>query len=443
MGLQLGTLLASPFVTGLWWLLRLFQSVFNVTVPAWGASLFQGLFEISLPDAMLGILIAGVAVALFVWVSFSIGKMEGDDSDAGVVSSRKWQVEAIWVGLAGVFVGTLPVIAANRYISVEAYSHYGLPASLACVMAVVGVISLINSRKVRFGTASVLVLLAVLTHYTASLRVLHEEQVIASFWQQVLWRAPGVKAGTTLFVHYPSVNYGEDVDAVAGPANFLYFPEQTNQIPVVYQLVALPQMDYTTKYVLRGGKGRMEGYRTHVGEIDYENMLVISQPVEDSCVHVINSQWPRYSNQESDQILLLGGYSKIESVLTDGSAPRPAEFIFGPEPARAWCYYYQKAELALQESNWEEIVRIGEEVTRVDLGPNDRIEWTPFLQAYAVTGDEQRFRATAEKIGKLLFVRRETCYTLLQMQAIGFSFTSQIQSMVDNEVCRGQVFLEP
>ena len=118
--------------------------------------------------------------------------------------------------------------------------------------------------------------LAVLTHYTASLRVLHEEEVIANFWQQVVWRAPGIKAGTTLVVNYPSVNYAEDVDAVAGPANFIYFPEQTNQIPAVYQLAALPQMAYTTKDVLGGGN-KSYGYRTHVGEINYNNMLVISQ----------------------------------------------------------------------------------------------------------------------------------------------------------------------
>ncbi|HEX5942925.1 MAG TPA: hypothetical protein VFY66_11645 [Anaerolineales bacterium] len=437
-GLQLSYLVTSPLTTGAWWLLRLFQSTFNVTLPAWGASLFQSLFEIPLPNILIGILIAGVAVALFLWVSFSIGKMEDDANESNTVSSQRWQVEAIWVGLAGVLVGVVPVIAANRYISVEAYSHYALPASLACVMVMVGIIFLINSRSVRFGIASVLVLLAVLTHYTASLGVLQEERVIADFWQQVVWRAPGIQPGTTLFVNYPSVQYGEDVDAVAGPANFIYFPGQTNQIPAVYQLVALPQMDYTTKYVLRGGKEKADGYRTHVGEINYNKMLVISQPAETSCVHVVNSQWPRYSNQESDQIMLLGGYSKIESVLTDVSTPRPAEFIFGPEPVHAWCYYYQKAELALQEKNWDEIVRLGDVVSRLDLSPNDRIEWTPFLQAYAVKGDVNTFKATAAKIDKLPFVRREACHALLAMQQVGVGFTLQIQSLVENEVCRGQ-----
>jgi hypothetical protein len=439
-GLQFSYLISSPLITGAQWLLRLFQSAVNVAVLAWGAPFFQDFFEIPLPDIMIGILIAGVVVVLLLWVSLSIWKMEKDDANkSDAVSIGMWQSEAIWVGLVGVFAGVLPVIVANRYVSFGAYSHYALPASLASVMVVVGITSLINSRNVRFGVASVLVLLAVLTHYTASLRVLHEEQVIANFWQQVVWRAPGIKTGTTLFVSYPSIDYAEDVDAVNGPANFIYFPEQTNQIPAVYQLAALPQMEYSTIYVLRG-INRSTAYRTHVGELNSDNLLVISQPTESACVHLIDSQWPRYSNQESDQILLLGSYSKIQSVLTDVSAPRPAEFIFGPEPAhaQAWCYYYQKAELALQEGNWEKIVQLGEKVTQLNLGPDDRIEWVPFLQAYALKGDEQAFKATAAKIEKTPFVRQEVCRTLLKMQEMGSTFTPQIQSLVDDAVCRGQ-----
>jgi hypothetical protein len=443
-GLQLSYLVTSPLLTGTWWLVRLFQSAVNVAILAWGAPLFQNLFEITLTDITIGILIAGVAVVLVLWASFSIWKMENDANKSDGVSSGRWQSEAIWVGLAGVFAGVLPVIVANRYVSFGGYSHYALPASLASVMVVVGIISLINSRYVRFGVTSVLVLLAVLTHYTASLRVLHEERVIANFWQQVVWRAPGIKAGTTLVVNYPSVNYAEDVDAVAGPANFVYFPEQTNQIPAVYPLVALPQMDYITKDVL-GGSNRSYGYRTHVGEINYNNLLVISQPAESACVHIINSQWPRYSDQDSDQILLLGQYSKVRNVLVDVSAPRPAEFIFGPEPAhaQAWCYYYQQAELALQDGHWEKIVQIGDKVTQLKLSPNDRIEWAPFLQAYALKGDEKAFKATAVKIDSSPFVRREACLTLLKMQEMGSTFTPQIQSLMDEKVCRGQAKLNP
>jgi hypothetical protein len=415
-------------------------------VPAWGASLFQDLFEIPLPDTLSGISIAGCAVLLFLGISLSLGKIESNDiNKSHEDSSEKWQARAIWMGLAGVFAGVLPIIVANRYISVEAYSHYALPASLACVVVVAGIVSLIQARPIRFGVASVLVLLAVLTHYTASWQILHEERVIANFWQQVVWRAPSIKAGTTLFVSYPNVDYGEDIDAVAGPANFIYYPEQTNQIPAVYPLVALPQMDYTTRYVLRGDKERAYGYRTHVGKINYDRMLVISQPAEDSCVHVIDAQWPKYSGEDSDQILLLGGYSRIENVLTAGHAPRLPEWIFGREPAheQTWCYYYQQAELALQERDWEKILEMGDQVSQLDLTPRDRIEWAPFLQAYAIKGDEAAFEATAEKIHRLPFVRRETCHALLQMQEMGYGFTTRIQSLIDSEICRGQPELAP
>jgi hypothetical protein len=442
-GLQLSYLFASPMSTGMAWLLRLFQSALNVAVLAWGAPFFQDFFEMPSPEIMRGILIVGIVVALFLGASLSIWKMEdGDINKSDGAPGGSWQSEAIWVGLLGAIAGVLPVIAANRYVSFQAYSHYALPASLACAMVIAGTVSLINSRNVRLGAASLLILLATLTHYTVSLRVLHEERVIADFWQQVVWRAPGIKAGTTLLVSYPSVQYGEDVDAVAGPANFLYFPEQTKQIPAVYQLVALPQMEYTTIYVLRGGTGT-DGYRTHVGKVNYGNMLVISQPAGGACVHVINAQWPIYSNQDSDQILLLGKYSKVDNVLTDVRAPRPAESIFGPEPAHGWCYYYQQAELALQEGNWEKIVQIGDKVNQLQLSASDRSEWTPFLQAYALKGDEKAFEKTAAKVEKLPFVRQEVCRTLHNMQTMGLRFTPQIQSLMDERVCRTQTESNP
>jgi hypothetical protein len=444
-GLQLSYLISSPLLTGLWWLARLFQSAVNVAILAWGAPLFQSLFEIGLSNILIGILIAGVAAVLLWWGSSLLWKRSEQATNVSEpASDGRWQYEAIWVGLAGVLAGVLPVIVANRYVNFAGYSHYALPASLASVMLLVGLISLIHSSNVRFGVASAFLLLAVLTHYTASLRVLHEERVIAEFWQQVVWRAPGIKAGTTLVVNYPSVNYAEDVDAVAGPANFLYFPEQTNQIPAVYPLIALPQMDYMTKDVLGGGT-RSYGYRTHVGEINYDKILVISQPVPNACVHVIDAEWPRYSEGDSDQILLLGRYSKIQNVLVDAHAPRPPEFIFGPEPAyeQSWCYYYQQAELALQRGDWDTIVELGNKVNRLKLTPNDRIEWAPFLQAYAVRGDEQAFKTTATRIDSSPFVRREACLTLLTMQELGSTFAPEIQSLMDEKLCRGQAKFAP
>lgn len=442
-GLQLSYLITSPLLTGMWWLARLFQSTLNVAILAWGAPFFQSLFEIGLSNIVTGIIIAGITFLLLWWGSSLLRKKENNDANGfDAVANERWQSEAILVGLVGVIAGVLPVIVANRYVNFAGYSHYALPASLASVMVVVGLVSLIDSRSVRLGIASVIVLLAVLTHYTASLRILHEEQVIADFWHQVVWRAPAIKAGTTLVVNYPSIDYAEDVDAVAGPANFIYFPEQTNQIPAVYPLIALPQMDYITKDVLGGGS-RSYGYRTHVGEIDYGNILVISQPSQNACIHMINAQWPRYSEEDPDQVLLLGEYSNIQNVITEGTAPRLAEFIFGPEPDHTWCYYYQQADMALQQEDWEKIIEIADKVNQLKLSPNDRIEWAPFLQAYALRGEENAFKRTAVKMDSSPFGRREACRVLLKMQEEGATFSPEIQSLMDEKLCRGHAAPDP
>jgi hypothetical protein len=433
-GLQLGALFASPLLTGAWWAARLFQSAVNVAILAWGAPLFQSAFEIGMTELATGLVLAGAAAALLWWASLSLGKLEGEPADEP--SRGSWQLEAIGVGLIGVVAGVLPIVVANRYVSFGGYSHYALPASLASAAAAVGVISLIQSRGVRLSLASMLVFLAVLTHYTGSLQILNEERIIANFWQQVVWRAPGIEAGTTLVVSYPSISYAEDVDAAAGPANFLYFPEQTNQIPAVYPLVALPQMGYATKDVIGGGT-RSYGYRTHVGEIDTRDILVISQPAANACVRVIDGRSPRYSEDDSDQILLLGQYSDLQNILTDARSPRPAEFIFGPEPEHTWCYYYQQAELAVQVGDWEKIVQIGDQIKQLRLTPNDRIEWAPFLQAYAFTGNEKEFKAAAIKMDSSPFARREACRSLRGMQAAGVVFSPRIQSLLEERLCRG------
>ncbi len=200
------------------------------------------------------------------------------------------------------------------------------------------------------------------------------------------WRAPGIQAGTTLFVNYPGINYGDNNDAVDGPANFIYFPEQTNQIPVTYQFYALPQISSTTNDVL-AGKNRSEGYRTHVALVNFDQFLIMSQPSGTACVHVIDARWPLFSSSDPDQVLLIGGHSNIESILPGQRSPKLAQFIFGPEPAHRWCYYFEKAELAVQTGDWQKVAELGNEAAKQGLHPEDPVEWIPFLQAYADLGD--------------------------------------------------------
>ena len=441
LGLQLGTILQSPLKGGWTWLLALFRSVINQAVLAWWAPYFQGFFEQNNREIFIGLLVACIASAM------TVGYLAWRKKDTG--DNEKIKI-AIWVGLAGVVAGLLPVIVANRQVMFGAFSHYALPASLAAATLLGGIIYSISSRTIRWALVSVLVLLAVMNHISASARVLNEEKVISNFWYQVSWRAPDIKEGTTLNVSYPGINYGEDYDAVHGPANFIYYPEPDATIPVTYPLYGISQYAWTSKEILSGYAYDTD-YRTHVGVVDPGDMLVISQPAEYACVHIINPKYAWYSYNDPDFILLTGSLSKIENVQTDGESPRLVPGIFGPEPAHDWCYFFEKADLAAQNDDWDTILKLVEEVKAKTLHPNERLEWMPFLQAYAVSGNAADFSDTMAKITSVTgsatlasydapkvngFNRKQACNVLTSMNNVGYEFSPEIQELIDTLVCR-------
>jgi hypothetical protein len=415
-GLQLSFLTESPLHTGLLWLIRLFQSTVNISLLAWTMPPAQTIFNYRVSEIFLGIFLALLAVLALGSAEYLIKKITQNKATLPVQAVENWQSEAIIIGLFGVVAGVVPVIMANRFATLGNYSHYALPASLASVAFVGGVVFSITAARIKTGIMSLLVFLSVLTQYTISMRIIQEETTISNFWQQVVWRAPGIQAGTTLVVNYPAIDYGQDVDTVAGPANFLYFPEQTNQIPAIYQLSALEQGDNTSKDILENPtKAFTFRYRTHESEVSYEKLLVISQPTENSCVHVLDGNWPRISVSDPYRISLIAPLSKIDRVLWDGTPPQPDKAIFGDEPAHAWCYYYQKAELSLQNKDWTQIVFLGDEVFKQKLRPTDTIEWMPFLQAYAYTGNVQVLGNIAKAFKQEPTYKKQACQVLQQM----------------------------
>jgi hypothetical protein len=435
-GLQLSFLVDSPLHTGLLWLIRLVQSSLNVSVLAWTMPPAQTIFNYQVSEIIVGLAISALAAAVLIIALTLLDRQKTGEAEVANNHPGNWQIEAIVIGFLGVIVGVLPVVMANRFATLGNYSHYALPASLASAALVGGVVYSITSTRVRLGFMSGLVFLAVLSHYAISLRIIHEETTISNFWQQVLWRAPGIKAGTTLFVNYPGVDYGQDVDTVAGPATYLYYPDQTNQLPALYPISALEQGENSSKDILENpGKTYTFRYRTHTSDVNYSNLLVISQPAEASCVHVMDSNWPRTSISDPQAISLVSSLSKITQIQTEGISLIPDKAIFGVEPTHNWCYYYQKAELALQKGDWEQIVNLGDDAIKLDLRPSDPVEWMPFIQAYAFTGNNEILPKLAKAFKQEPLYQKQACKVLLRMDKNGLALSLATLDEVNRLFC--------
>lgn len=442
---QLDIFLQAPLQNGAAWVEHFIQSSLNVGVLAWGTPFylkFPLLFSMPLSQLALALALAAGAVACVIIADAWLKKAQSlADAPAAPAADPQpaalppagapWQAEAVWIGGLGVAAGVVPVIIANRYIIFDYYSHYALPASLAAVALAVGLMGYLTAQRARLALVCLLTATSVLTQYAVSSQAVQEEQIVRNFWWQVTWRAPGgIQAGTTLIAYYPGVNYGEDSDIVVGPANFIYYPQKEDTLPVLYPLAVLPMTSYMPRDVLAGGPALLNDYRTHIMKIDYGQILAMSQPTDGACVHVFDGRWPRYSSDENERMLLVGGTSKIQTVLPPTANPiQPPAIQFGVEPAHGWCYYYQKAELALQLSDYQAVSTLGTQAASLSLQPADPVEWMPFVQAYAALGDQPRLSQAAGKITPTRSLKVEACTTLQTMQSLGTPITAQAEDL--------------
>jgi hypothetical protein len=435
-GTQLSLLFASP-LTMLWRLVDLARSFLNVSIFAWIVPFYQNFYGNRLRDILLGVFFAALVIFL-VWVAQML-ITSPPDQEPDEHTSSKWQMELIWVGLLGTLAGVLPVVLANRVVTFERISQYTLPASMTGVLFLGGLLYSVSNRPIREVLLASILGLAVLSHHGLAAQTVKEEQTISDFWWQVVWRAPGIKLGTTLVAVYPGIAYGDGNDVVWGPANFIYSPQPQGRSPVA---VPISGSRLETDSILDIIAGRLDFQQTDLIiknitiTYDYRNLLILSQPSESACVHAIDARWQELSLY--DQPFLYAGYqnSKIENIVVTGEAPVPPLYSFGAELPHGWCYYYQKADLARQQDDWQTVAQLGNAAQKLGLHPNDQMEWMPFLQAYALLDDLKQVRVIAKRINTEPFYQDQACRNLEALIGYGYSLTVEMQNNVNKLFCQ-------
>ena len=74
-------------------------------------------------------------------------------------------------------------------------------------------------------------------------------------------------------------------------------------------------------------------------------------------------------------------FSKKERIIPSETTKDQVS-IFGENPEKNWCYYFQKASLARQSENWQEIIRLYNQTQEDRLSPRNAAEFIPFIEAF-------------------------------------------------------------
>ena len=435
-GTQLGALFSSP-TTMIWRAVEIMRSWLNVSLFAWVVPFYQNFYDNRLRDIVIGLVFAAFVITLVLVANRYLNAANAGEENESTTTS--WQRELLWVGLLGTLGGVLPVVLANRVVTFERISQYTLPASLTGVIFLGGLLYSVFPKNLRVILLTGLIGLAVLSQHGLAAQAVNEERTISEFWQQVIWRVPDIRSGTTLVVTYPDINYLEGNDVVWGPANFIYYPDAQARMPVDIPLPASRLEQDSILHIINADKSfeQTDLVIKFVHTItDYKNQLIIVQPSQDSCAHVLDPRWPDLS--VNDQPFVHAAYqnSKIENIITGADFHELPVYGFGDGIPRQWCYYYQKADLARQQGDWEAVARLGDEAQKLELHPNDQVEWMPFLQAYAFLKNEKQVKVLSTRINTEPFYNQLACKNLTTMAEYGYPLNPEMQNRVDELFCK-------
>ncbi|HEX2697547.1 MAG TPA: hypothetical protein VHM28_07555 [Anaerolineales bacterium] len=418
----------SPLATVFWQVIHLVQDSISVIVLAWGMPLSQFANSLRLSSFLTAIAIGIAIIATCYWGIKHIGAPEDEVSDP-------WSIQWIVVGSLSVAASLMPVLLANRRVFFPEFSRYALAGSLGSALVLVGLIYLIKSEIIQHTLVAFLLISAAYVHFANASQAAAETAEMNSFWWQVSWRAPAIQAGTTLIADYASIPIQEDY-FVWAPANLVYYPTADQRGKMNPKLYAAVLTNSTVLDIAQGGSTTYTNRRGIVTQADTSQILVLSQPTTDSCLHIIEGYQPEFSSQENSQIRLIAEHSSTNFVLANAEPRTPPSIIFGKEPEHDWCYYYEKASLARQRGNWQEIVQLAQEAKQKNLTPTDNVEWLPFLQADVVLNEEQSIRDVAKIMKKDDYQRWQACHLLRQTSYPNYQPNAQALSLFQTLFCQ-------
>ena len=405
-GSMAGRFADSPLFAALTWTTTLVKDFFETAFFAWAVPPYPIIFGARLRDFLAAGFVALFVVGMIFLVIWLLRRPSEQYDFSNGEKNGIWSKEAILVGAITLLIALIPASFSSLNVAFDKtnYDRFTLPGIIAASLLLIGIIFAIKNEQLRRGMIALFVLIGVMTHYINGINFADQWKSTRETWWQLAWRAPAIKPGTMLFGDF--YNQADIGGNPVWPATLIYFPQ-----PGPLQLASEVLIPGVARYLL-DGRSIPRNFRSFEMSMDFGNILLLTRPTQGSCLHAIDGTAPDFTDGDNFATLSTAQYSDLSRIDTDATPASPPVALLGAEPAHGWCYYYEKASLARQQMDWQEIVRLGSEAASLGLRPDDYSEWIPFLLAYAYIGDNSAVDALIPIIKEDLRARDSVCVNL-------------------------------
>ncbi len=360
------------------------KDILVLLVQTWYATLSPSIIDFSQPYNFFSMIVAGLAgFGLYTVVMASgFDQVIPEDSD-----EKKSLTQAAILGLFAVIVSFIPAWFVRRHIYEPGNfgDRFALAGLFGASILLVVLFRFLAGRNGKFQLMAVIFIglaIGIQIRFENNYRWDWERQ-LRTYWQ-LYWRAPALKPGTVVIgfnaISPTTVNY---VGAFA--INDLYLPGKLTSSPPVW-FVNYPKTPISANMdkFLTGNWVYVDQFDNISAPVRPDNSLAIDYS-EGRCLKVISSD-DRVNPDFPD------GYRTVINISSPGlilgeSTLIPSRRIFGPAPTPSWCYYFEKADLARQEGQWDEVLKLKEKADKAGMEPLSSFELFPFIEAYAMRSD--------------------------------------------------------
>jgi len=333
------------------------------------------------------LIVLGSASLVFLYLTL-LSPNGGSEQEGSSHPQGGWSVRAILLGVCAMLVGGLPVWMTNLHMDlVFPWDRLTLPMVLGVSLGFAGLVMFIpRLRLLRFGLLAMAVGLAAGLHYQSALSYRSEWLMQQDFFWQLAWRAPAIQPGTLVLTSELPFAYDYD-SLLTAPLNWTFAPQLTGR-ELPYQLY---NVEAHLSLGLTGFAPDTPIYQNNrlmpfAGSTSRAIVVFYRPP---ACLKVIDPQRDKGLPDKPRYFRQLLPLSRPELILPEGRpTARPPQKFFANEPEPGWCYYFQKAELARQGGDWEQVAALGDQALEGErrIYRRNAVELVPYIEGYAHTG---------------------------------------------------------
>jgi hypothetical protein len=381
---------ASPAHALLTFLVETAKDFFDTTIFAWSVPLYQTVTASQYRDLAESLVLAGLALGL-AFAYYSWAKRQSW-FEASLEKTDRAPLHMLILGALSVLLTTIPIVAAGREVTFSfQWDRYTVQGILGVAIFMAGIAFGYIRPPVRWAFLFALLVSGVVTQFHSAVYYRDFWAQTRDLWWQLSWRAPDLQPGTTVIAAPPpGYRFLEEYE-VWGPLNIIYNPgggvKFSGQVPFD-----------GIEQDLENGKRETRKMRSVSVPRDYSMPLLVTKPTANSCAHVVNGRRLELPPEEEARTRAIAPYSRTDLILTDAVPAQPSAAVFGREPEHAWCYYYQKIDLARQSRDWVAAVKLADEALLRGYSAADRSEWLPLIETYVNAGELDKAEELAQKI---------------------------------------------